>query len=391
MNRISKTTTAMLAGKKRALLWSAFALVILTGMIIYYGSHVKRTKINASNGSEYAKAVVTEIKEDYTGWEEGGGAYTGNQLVQVTVTSGTFKGQSCEARNSNGYEMGAYCRKGTKVVVMLSENEGALSAVVYNYDRGTGIWSLVGLFLLTLCLIGGKKGISASAALIFTFVCILFLYIPMMYAGVSPFLAAVLVSLLILTVSILLIDGWSDKAFCAILGTAVGILIAGCAAALFGMICHVTGYNIPDAETMIHIGENSRLQVGGVLFSGILIASLGAVMDVSVSVAAAIHEIKRNNPEFGRKQLYQSGIRVGHDMMGTMSNTLILAFAGSSVNTLLVVYAYEMPYLQIMSQYAIAIEILRGISGTLGVILTVPVESAVAAFWLCREKKDQAD
>ena len=108
-----------------------------------------------------------------------------------------------------------------------------------------------------------------------------------------------------------------------------------------------------------------------------------------MSVAAAIQEIKRNNPEFGWKRLYQSGIRVGHDMMGTMSNTLILAFVGSSVNTLIIVYAYEMPYLQIMSQYAIAIEILRGLSGTLGVILTVPVESAIAAFWLTRKKKAQ--
>ena len=389
MVRISKITTAMFSGKKRRLFFGIAALVIMAGLMILYSRSVERTPIAPSSNNEYAKATVTAILEDYTGAEEGGGAYTGSQLVEVEITSGTYKGRTCEASNSNSYLTGAYCEEGSKVVVLVGENNGELAASVYNYDRGAGIWALVGVFFLALCLIGGKKGISASAALIFTFICIVFLYVPMMYAGVSPFWAAVIVSMLILVVSILLLDGWSAQAFCAILGTAIGVLIAGATAALFGTLCHITGFNMSDAETMIHIGDNSGLQVGGILFSGILIASLGAVMDQSVSVAAAIQEIKRNNPEFGWKRLYQSGIRVGHDMMGTMSNTLILAFVGSSVNTLIIVYAYEMPYLQIMSQYAIAIEILRGLSGTLGVILTVPVESAIAAFWLTRKKKAQ--
>ena len=124
----------------------------------------------------------------------------------------------------------------------------------------------MGVFFLALCLIGGKKGISASAALIFTFICIVFLYVPMMYAGVSPFWAAVIVSMLILVVSILLLDGWSAQAFCAILGTAIGVLIAGATAALFGTLCHITGFNMSDAETMIHIGDNSGLQVAGSCF-----------------------------------------------------------------------------------------------------------------------------
>ncbi len=383
MVKTSKVTTAMLSKKRRTLLWSVLALVILTGLIILYGSSIKRTEISASSNAEYAKATVTKILEDYSG----GQPYQGNQLVEVEITSGSHKGETCEARNANGYTMGANCRPGTKVVVMVTDGENGLAATVYNYDREWGIWLLVGLFFLVLCLIGGKNGITASAALIFTFICILFLYIPMMYSGVSPFLAAVIVSVVILTVSILLIEGWSGKALCAIVGTAMGVLIAGITAAVFGSLCHVTGYNVSDVESMIHISDHSSLDVGGLLFSGILIASLGAVMDVSVGVAAAIDEIKRNNPEFTAGQLYRSGIRVGHDMMGTMSNTLILAFAGSSVNTLVIVYAYAMPYLQVISQYAIAIEILRGIAGTLGVILTVPAESAVIAYWLCRKKK----
>ena len=98
-------------------------------------------------------------------------------------------------------------------------------------------------------------------------------------------------------------------------------------------------------------------------------------MDVSMSVASTIAEIHETNPQFNMKQLFQSGINVGRDMMGTMSNTLILAFAGSSVNTLIIVYAYNKSYLEYMNDYAIGIELLQGISGSLGVILTVPLLS----------------
>ena len=130
---------------------------------------------------------------------------------------------------------------------------------------------------------------------------------------------------------------------------------------------------------MAYIAQNSRLDVSGVLFSGILIASLGAVMDVSMSVASTIAEIRANSPDLGKGELFRSGINVGRDMMGTMSNTLILAFAGSSINTLIMIYSYSMPYLEYMNGYEIGIELLRGISGSLGVILTVPFVSFISA------------
>ena len=92
-----------------------------------------------------------------------------------------------------------------------------------------------------------------------------------------------------------------------------------------------------------------------------------------------IAEIRANSPDLGKGELFRSGINVGRDMMGTMSNTLILAFAGSSINTLIMIYSYSMPYLEYMNGYEIGIELLRGISGSLGVILTVPFVSFISA------------
>ena len=128
---------------------------------------------------------------------------------------------------------------------------------------------------------------------------------------------------------------------------------------------------------MVYVFQNSKLQIGGVFFSVILIASLGAVMDVAVSISATIEEIHNKRPELTTKELFKSGIHVGKDMMGTMSNTLILAFTGGEINTMILIYAYMMPYLQIINIYSIGIEVIKGISGTLGIILTVPLVSTV--------------
>ena len=114
------------------------------------------------------------------------------------------------------------------------------------------------------------------------------------------------------------------------------------------------------------------------MFAGILISALGAVMDVAMSVASTINEIHDKNQKLDTKELFKSGINVGKDMMGTMSNTLILAFAGGSINTFVYIYSYNYQYYQVLDMYSIGIEIIQGISATLGVILTVPIVSAIS-------------
>ena len=338
----------------------AFLLLFALALILLNRS-VQKAPLLPEDGSTFEKGTVVALLEDDLA--DGGG-----QVVQVLLRSGAHRGETVTADNSASYLYGATCRVGTRVVVQLGEYGGTLTASVYNYDRG-GV----------LCAIGGKRGLKSAVGLIFTFLCVLFLYLPLLYLGVSPFWAAVAVVALTTLVTLYLIGGPTRKSLCAILGTVAGVVAAGGIAALFGALGRISGYNVSDIETMIVIGQNSRLQIGGVLFSGILIASLGAVMDVAMSISSTASELIAQTPSLTRRQLFRSGINVGRDMMGTMSNTLILAFTGGSVNTLLVIYAYDMPYLQVINMYAIGIEILQGLAGTLGVILTVPVVSALSA------------
>ena len=145
--------------------------------------------------------------------------------------------------------------------------------------------------------------------------------------------------------------------------------------------CLARWHNVSNIETLSYVGQITNIQIGGLLFSGILIASLGAVMDVAMSVSSAISEIHDKAPQLGCFELFKSGMNVGRDMMGTMSNTLILAFVGSAVSELVINYAYNLPFRQIINSYNIGIEIMQGVSGSIGVILTVPAVAVVTA-WL---------
>lgn len=127
--------------------------------------------------------------------------------------------------------------------------------------------------------------------------------------------------------------------------------------------------------------------VGGLLFSGLLISSLGAVMDVAMSISSAISEICEQNPSLSKKELFRSGMRVGRDMMGTDSNTLILAFAGSNISMLVLDYAYNLPYQQIINSNNIGIAIMQGLSGSFGIVLSVPVTVLLAALLFKRSAK----
>ena len=356
-------------------------MVILAGIIIGC-SRVKIASMKPGYDSIYVKAQVTEILEDYSAGE----AFTGNQKVAATITGCQYKGQSCELNNANTYQRGAYCVVGTKIIALVQVNtEGKLAGSVYNYDRTSMVYALLGLFSLSLILVGGKKGAAALYALVFTFVCIICMYVPLLYVGINGVIAAILSVVVILVASIYIINGWSIKAFCAIIGTTIGILISGLLAMAVGMASSLDGFNMEDVESMIYIAGNSKLDVSAILYAGVLISSLGAVMDVSVSVVAAMYEIHEKAPKLTPKELFDSGMHVGHDMMGTMSNTLILAYTGSATGTLLTIYSYQMPYLQIMGYNSIIIEIVCGLCGTIGVILTVPLQAFVTTLVLaCR-------
>ena len=184
----------------KRMLQMVLPMVILAGIIIG-SSQVKIVQIKSDTKASYAKATVSKVLEDYSNGE----SFAGNQKVLATITSGEYKGQSFELVNSNSYQRGALCVPGTKIIAFVQpDTEGNLTGSVYNYDRTGMIYVLLGLFALVLILVGGKKGIASLYALIFTFVCIVCMYIPLLYVGINGIIAAILTAVVILVASYIL-------------------------------------------------------------------------------------------------------------------------------------------------------------------------------------------
>lgn len=180
-------------------------IVILLG-IFFFNSQVQKTPLLADDNTEFAKAVVVSVESNNYDIDETTGVGD-SQNVTLEITSGNYKGQTVKAVSMNGYLYGAVCQAGTKVIVRISDFNDQLSASVYNYDREFEIVFLILAFLFTMWFVGGRKGIDSIIALVFTFIVILFMYIPMLYIGVSPFLSAVAAVILITIIThILLAD-----------------------------------------------------------------------------------------------------------------------------------------------------------------------------------------
>ena len=361
--------TGLLTRKKAVRYLIYFLLVCVFAVFVIRLNQVEKTELVVRTGQTFEKAKVVKILQDNL---EENGTRVGEQKVRVHMLTGVRKGEELDITSSSGYLFGAACKPGMKVIVMQSVAGDSTVASVYTQDRESVIYIFALIYLLALCMIGGKQGIKGCLGLVFTFFCVIFVYLPLVYLKYSPFWTAVFVCFITTLVTMYLIGGPTRKTCAATLGTLAGVVLAGISAWCFSKASGISGYNVSDIETLMTLWNTNRIQVGGLLFSGLLISCLGAVMDVAMSISSAIDEIYKQNSSLTRTEIFKAGLRVGRDMMGTDSNTLILAFAGSSVSTLLLDYAYDLPYQQIINSNNIGIAIMQGLAGSFGIVLSVP-------------------
>ena len=268
---------------------AALILVITAGMIIRLNG-VTRTELVNRTGQTFETGVVVEILQDNL---QNDGTRVGQQTVVVHMTSGEKQGEDLVTTSNSGYLFGAPCEVGMKVVVMQSVSGDTVITTVYSIDRKEVIIGFAALYIAALCLVGGMKGLRGALGLIYTFGAIIYIYLPLVYLGYSPFWVSVFICVITTLVTMLLIGGFARKTICATLGTMAGVIIAGAAATVFSNMTGVTGWNVSDIESLMTLQQVNGIQVGGLLFSGLLISALGAVMDVAMSISRrskSIHE-----------------------------------------------------------------------------------------------------
>lgn len=374
--------------------WPAAVILLLATAVFagLYGYAHSGTAEEQQRGEayvEYETGRVLEILSDSCEPDaEADGAYRGDQSLLVAVTSGQYRGQTLLTSNAVGPLYGEPAASGDHVTLLISTYaDGSHNATVYEHDRSIAIGLILAAFLLVTVLVGGKTGAKSILGLAMTVAVLVLLLIPLLLKGWPTVWTVFLLCSYIAVACFVILGGVNRKILCACLGTIAGMALA----TVFGLgaqaLAHVNGLRISDVEPLLQLRQTGTpIGLRGLLVGGIIISSLGAVMDVAMSISSALSELKAVNPEMTLGELWKSGRNIGRDMVGTMTNTLILAFLGSGFTLMIYLYSLDLPWRELMSSSYLALEVVSGVSSAIGVILAVPVTTIIGALLLSRKQ-----
>lgn len=277
---------------------------------------------------------------------------------------------------------------GDKVYIYTTFRDDKIIATEIAYRDNSGyIIAIVVTFVLAVVLIGGTKGIKSLISLIVTIIGIFYVLVPGIMNGKNPLMITVLISMASIIVTFLIIAGFNRKSYAAMLGTIGGVVVSGVFALIFGNLMNMTGM-CEETGLLAGLSDVAKtFDFRGILFSGIIIGALGACMDVGMSIASALQELKSEKPEITIKGLIKSGMNIGKDMIGTMTNTLILAYTGGALVTILIFAVGNLDIYEVLNKEIITEEILRAIAGSIGLICTIPLTTLASGVLIGNERK----
>lgn len=303
------------------------------------------------------------------------------QEVTVEITNGDYIGEEFTTNYVLSYDIDgkilAYeLEVGNKVSIQIVEYaDGTVAATVLDVVRANYIIIMFIVFLVSVILIGRKSGIKAILGLSYTIAIIYFVMIKGIFSGQDAIASSIITAILAIAGSFIIIGtGINKKILTAAIGTVGGVLSAGIMALIFNNLAKLTGAGEDAIQLSINM-TTINFNFRELLFAGILVSALGACMDVGISIASSLDEIKMKNPEITGQELLKSGMNIGRDVIGTMTNTLILAYVGGSLTLILLFMASNMNMYEILNKETIAEQIISAIAGSMGVVYTVPITS----------------
>lgn len=271
--------------------------------------------------------------------------------------------------------------EGDVVWVQITKSpDGNVSVAIENIVRENYIYVMLFLFLLSIVLIGGKQGVKAILGLIVTILAVYFILIKGIFKGYDPIWMSVFTTFIIIILTFLIIgNGINKKIITAALGTFGGVLAAGVMATIFSHLLKLSGA-CEDAIQLSANAKNLNFNFRDLLFAGIVISALGACMDVGMSIASSLDELRSKTKDMDWKDLFKSGMNIGRDVIGTMANTLILAYVGGALTVILLFLACDFSFVQILNKETIAEEVISAVAGSMGVVYTVPITAFIYSF-----------
>lgn len=283
--------------------------------------------------------------------------------------------------------------------IIVSEDFEVEKAYLGRYFRSRFILSMTMIFGGLLILVGGTKGLRAIGGLFASGLAMLFILIPALAKGYNPLLISLIISALVTLVTFLIIGGISKKAVSGTIGTFGGLLACGLLALYFNRLLHFTGLDVNFGQMKLgrylwryEVTQGWHWNHRGLLTAGMVIGSLGVMMDVAMTISSTVTEVKRANPEISVRHAIRSGLNVGRDIMGTMANTLIFAYMGADMTIMIMPrlnypdFGRLHPFLKLINDEGPAVEITQALLGTIGLVLAIPITAVVAGLLTSYER-----
>jgi len=308
------------------------------------------------------------------------------QQATMEITDNRYKGRIVTINHIITSYYGKYGKQIDKVVepgmdVLLVGDNKLNHLLLYNYIRSKSYSKILWLCGLAILCIAGFKGLRAMLALLLTVSSIFIVFIPLVIKGYPPLATAFGIAIADLILSFVLITGFSRKTAAAIVGTTIGLSLAMLISIIAVKTSFITGLASSEGSRLIYTLANITIDFEGIVLAGILFGALGAIMDVGIEIASSMQEVFAHAPDISFRELFKSGLNIGRDVLGTMINTLVLAYVGASMMYIIYVRASNIPLINVLNQETITIEVIRALAGSLGLMLCIPVTALIAAIF----------
>lgn len=379
--------------KKREVPFYIYAITILLSIVFIYFGHQYASKnmtVFSQSGQyavEKAKIIsIDEIVEEDISSGGGDGFSVKDIFFTAEIRSGALKGEKVngvQTLNSFMALMPKDISVGDQVLVYGIESDYYGTDWVFGeYQRTDALLVLAGLFFLLLLAFGGMKGFQTIVSLTFTILAIFTVFVPAILSGYNIYFWAILICVYITVMSLVLVSGVNKKTVSAIFGCLGGLLVAGIILFVMDIFLKLTGLVSEESVYLVMLSPDRPIDLKAMFFGAMLIGALGAIMDVAMSIASALSELHASTSERTYGQMIQSGFAIGKDIMGTMANTLILAYIGSSLSVVLLLITYNSNLLELFNREMVVLEVLQSLSGSLGILFTIPMTAIVSSILL---------
>ncbi len=312
------------------------------------------------NYSKAESGIIKKIEYDYTEKTDSPETIS-KQIVTVKITKVTIV---VESKNPNPQSI-------EDVDVYVSDIKRVGTIYLYSF-----------IFIAFLIGIGRMKGFYSLLSIIITVVLVFAVFVPLVLFNVSPILAALIISILSTIATMYLVAGVNSKSNAAILGTVLSLIFASALALLSIFLAHLTGFM--GEESLFLYMSRPDLNQEGILAASMMVAALGALMDVAISISSTINEIHVTDPRLTVFELFKSGMNVGRDIIGTMSNTLILVYLGSAMP--LVLLGSNIDVAKFFNLNQVAGEILSALTGSISLLACVPLTAIMSSYLIKRKQ-----